>query len=147
MDDRFQNILDIDSHLRGDPRCVVSLKSDHVLDLLRHTVRISARKVDLIDDRDNIKIMVKGKIHICKGLGLDALSRIYNKDRTVTGCKTSGYLIVKVHVTWGVDQVKNILLAVLCLINRADCLGFDRDSTLSFKIHIVKDLSLHLTAG
>ena len=89
MDDRFQNILDIESHLRGDPRCVVSLKSDHILDLLRHTVRISARKVDLIDDRDNIKIMVKGKIHICKRLGLNALSRIYNKDRTVTRRKAS----------------------------------------------------------
>ena len=147
MDDRFQNILDIESHLCRDPRCVVSLKSDHVLDLLRHTVRISARKVDLIDDRDNIKIMVKGKIHVCKRLGLDTLSRIYNKDRTVTRRKTSGYLIVKVNVTWGIDQIKDILLAVLCFVNRADCLGFDRDSALSLKIHIVKDLGLHLTAG
>ena len=43
----------------------MGLKSDHVLDLLSHTVRISARKVDLIDDRNNIKIVVKGKIHVC----------------------------------------------------------------------------------
>ena len=91
--------------------------------------------------------MVKGKIHICKRLGLNALSRIYNKDRTVTRRKASGYLIVKVNVTWGIDQVKDILLAVLCLVNRADCLGFDRDSALALQLHVVEDLGLHLTAG
>ena len=147
MDDCFQNILDIESHLRGDPRCVVSLKSDHVLNLLRHTIRISARKVDLIDDRDNIKIMVKGKIHICKRLGLDALSCIYNKDRTVTRRKTSGYLIVKVNVTWGINEVKDILLAILRLVNGTDRLGFDRDAALTLQLHVVEDLGLHLTAG
>ena len=93
----------------------MGLKSDHILDLLSHTVRISARKVDLIDDRDNIKIMVKGKIHICKRLGLNALSCIYNKDRTVAGRQASGYLIVKVNVTRGINEVKDILLSVLAL--------------------------------
>ena len=45
-----------------------------------------------------------------------------------------------------VNEVENILFPIFCLINDTDCLGFDRDSTFSLKIHIVKHLCLHLTA-
>ena len=31
---------------------------DHILNLLDHFIRLCARKVDLIDDRHNIQIMV-----------------------------------------------------------------------------------------
>ena len=50
-------------------------------------------------------------------------------------------------MTWGVDEVKDILLAVLRLVNGADCLGFDRDAALALQLHVVEDLGLHLTAG
>ena len=36
---------------------------------------------------------------------------------------------------------------ILCLINDAHCLGFDRDSPLTLQIHIIENLCLHLTAG
>ena len=124
----------------------MSLKSDHVLDLLRHTVRIGARKVDLIDDRDNVEVMVKGEVDVRKCLRLDSLGRVNDKDRAVAGRKASGYLIVKVHMTWGIDQVEDILFAVLRLIDSTDCLGFDRDAALALELHIVENLCLHLTA-
>ena len=36
----------------------MSLDPDHILNLLDHFIRLCARKVDLIDDRHNIQIMV-----------------------------------------------------------------------------------------
>ena len=73
-------------------------------------------------------------------------SGFIDKDRAVTGRKASGYLIVKVHMTWGIDQVEDILFAVLRLIDSADSLGFDRDAALALELHIVENLRLHLTA-
>ena len=45
-----------------------------------------------------------------------------------------------------VDQVEHILFTVVRLIDSTDRLSFDRDTSLSFQIHVVKDLSLHLAA-
>ena len=90
--------------------------------------------------------MVKGEVDVRKCLRLDSLGRVNDKDRAIAGRKTSGYLIVKVHMTWGIDQVEDILFAVLRLIDSADSLGFDRDAALALELHIVENLCLHLTA-
>jgi len=45
--------------------------------------------------------MIKGEVDVRKCLRLDSLGRVNDKDRAVTGRKASGYLIVKVHMTWG----------------------------------------------
>ncbi len=45
-----------------------------------------------------------------------------------------------------VDQIENVFLSVFRLINRADSLGFDRDSPLSLQIHVIQYLCLHLAA-
>ena len=47
----------------------------------------------------------------------------------------------------GIDQIKDILFSVFCLINNAHRLRFDRNSTFSLQIHIIKYLRLHFTAG
>ena len=46
-----------------------------------------------------------------------------------------------------IDEVEDILLAVLGLVYSADGLGLDGDSALPLQIHIVQHLGLHLPAG
>ena len=46
-----------------------------------------------------------------------------------------------------VNQVEDILLAVLSLIHNAYRLGLDGYASLPLNIHVVKHLCLHLTAG
>ena len=90
--------------------------------------------------------MIQSQINICQCLCLDALCRIDNQDRSVTGCKTSGHLIVKVHMSRSIYQVKYILFAVFCFVDDTDGLCFDCNATFSLQIHIIKYLCLHLTA-
>ena len=91
--------------------------------------------------------MIQCQINVGKCLCLYALRRIHHKDRSVTGCKASGYLVVKIHMTRCIDQVEDIFLSVVRLIDDTDCLGFDGNATLPLQIHIVQNLCLHLTAG
>ena len=91
--------------------------------------------------------MIQCQIDIGKCLGFHPLCGIHNQDGTITRCKTPGYFIIKIHVSRRINQVKNIFLSILCLINDAHCLGFDRDSPLTLQIHIIQDLCLHLTIG
>ena len=46
-----------------------------------------------------------------------------------------------------IDKVKYVFFSVISLIDRTYGLGFDGDSSLPFKLHIVKDLLLHLSCG
>ena len=45
-----------------------------------------------------------------------------------------------------VNKIKYIFLTVFCLIYDTHCLCLYRDTTLSLKLHIVKNLCLHLPA-
>ncbi len=47
--------------------------------------------------------MTHGKIGVGKGLCLNALGCINHQKCALTGGKTTGYLIVKVHMTRGID--------------------------------------------
>ena len=46
-----------------------------------------------------------------------------------------------------INQVEDVLLAVLCLIYNTDGLRLDGYTSLPLNIHVVKHLCLHLTAG
>ena len=62
--------------------------------------------------------MIKCQIYIGKGLSLHTLRRINHKYGTVACCKASGNLIIKVDMSRGIDQVKDIFLTVISLIYR-----------------------------
>ena len=46
----------------------------------------------------------------------------------------------------GVNQVKRIFLTILCIIH-LDGMALDGDSTLSFQVHVIKHLGLHILTG
>ena len=125
----------------------MGLDPDHVLDLILYPLRICRWKIDLVDHRENVQVVINGQIYICKGLCFYTLGRIHHKDRSLTGRKRTGYFIIEVHMARGVDQVKDILLPVICLINDTDRLGLDGDPALPFDIHVVQHLLLHFPLG
>ena len=90
--------------------------------------------------------MIQRKIHIRQRLRLDALCCVHNQNCAVARCQCTADLIVKVHVSGSVDQVKNIFFPVLCTVNRPHRLGFDRNAALPLQLHVIKHLLLHFSA-
>ena len=147
MHDRLQYLIDPRSVLGRDQRSIRSIKTDHILNLLLHTFRLCAWQINLVDHRENLQIMIQCQIYISKGLCLDSLRRIHDKNSAIAGCQTPAHLVVKIYMTWRVDQVEDILFSVLCRINGSDGLSLDRDASFPFQLHIVKNLCLHFPAG
>ena len=147
LHDLLQHVVDVETGLGGDPGRVQGLDADDVLDLLGHLVGIGAGKVDLVDDRDDLQVMVHGQVDIAQGLGLHALGGVHHQDSAVAGGQGTGNFIIKVDVAGGIDQVENILLPVVGPIDGADGLGLDGDAPLPLQVHIVQDLLLHLPLG
>ena len=58
--------------------------------------------------------MVQGQVYIGQGLGLDALHRVHHQYGNVAGCRVAADFIVEVHMSWGVCQVRDILLPGFC---------------------------------
>ena len=125
----------------------MGFQSDHIFNLSCHTIRICTWKVDLINNRKNIQIMIQCQVYICQSLGLDSLRSIYYQHSTVTSCQTSGYLVVKIHMSGSIDQVKNVFVSIFRFVYSTHSLGFNRNTALTLQVHIVKNLLLHLTAG
>ena len=143
LHDGLQHLLRIFSGFCGDAGGVHRLDPDHILDLFRRPLGICGGEVDLVDDRQDLKIMIQREIGIRERLRLDPLARIHDQDRAVAGCESPGYLVIKVHMTRRIDEVKNIFLPVPRPIDDSRGLRFNRDSPLPLDIHIVEDLGLH----
>ena len=89
--------------------------------------------------------MIQCQIDIGKRLSFNSLRCIHNQNRTVTGCQTSGNLIIKVHMPRGINHIQNVLFPVSGLVDSSYCLGFDGNSPFPLKVHVVQNLILHLT--
>ena len=109
----------------------MGLDSDYVLYLCGNTIRFRTWKVNFIDYRKYIQVVVEGKVYIGQRLGLNSLCGVYNKNRSVAGCEAPRYFIVEIDMAWGIDEVEDILFSVFRCIYGTDCLGLDRDSTLT----------------
>ena len=123
------------------------LETDHVLDLMDNTLRFSAGKIDLIDDRHDLKVVIECKIYVGERLCLDALRCVNDENRSLARGERTGNFIVKVNMAGGVDEVEDVFFPVFCTVNGADRLCLDRDAAFPLEVHIVKDLLLHLALG
>src|SRR3989304_10137001 len=99
------------------------IKTKYIFYLSFCIFNVCTRKVDLVDNRQYLKIAFKGKVCIGDCLGFNPLRCINNKDCTLTCCKAPRYLICKVDMARGVYKVKYILGPILCIVIKADCMG------------------------
>ena len=88
--------------------------------------------------------MVKCKIEVRQSLRFHTLRSINYKDCAIAGCKRSADFIIEVDMTGRINQVEDVLLAILRLVYCSDSLSLDRYASLTLKIHVVEHLILHL---
>ena len=143
--DTFQHIFDVEAGFRGDLRCIQSRNTDDILDLMSNTFRVSGRQVDLIQNRNHFQIVFYSQIGVCQSLCFNTLRGINDQQGALTRRQRTGNLVVKVHVTWGIDEVELVIFAVFCFIIYFYCAGFDGNTALTFQLHIIQKLVFHLT--
>ena len=110
-----------------------------------YTHRVGGRQVNFVDDGENFEIRVQCKIGVCKRLRLNALGCVNDEHRTLAGCQRTAYLIVKVNMTRGVNEVKHIGLTVLGLVIQTHGPCLYGDTALTLEVHVIEDLILHYT--
>ena len=74
-------------------------------------------------------------INIGERLRLNPLRSVNNQKRPFTGLQRPRNFIGKVNVAWGIHQIKDIVLTVLCLVMQPNGLSLDGDTALAFNIH------------
>ena len=105
LHDPLEDLVDTDIIFRGDQGRFGCVQTDNIFDLFLHFFRLRRRKIDLINDRQDLKICINCKICIGQRLRLDSLRRIDDQDRAVTGCQAAADLVVKVDVAGRVDKI------------------------------------------
>ena len=146
-DDRLEDLLDAGPLLGAREDRAVRRKTDHLLDLLQDPVRLGARQIDLVDDRDDLEVVLDGEVGVGEGLRLDPLARVHDQERPLAGGEAARDLVGEVHVPRGVDQVEAVGLAVLRPVVEGDGVGLDRDPPLALEVHRVQELVLLLAVG
>ena len=147
MNNLFQNFFYINTVFCGNPRRILCFDSDNILYLRNNPVRLRTWKVNFVNDRHNLQIMVQGQINVRQRLCLNPLCGIDHQNCSLTGSKAPAHFIIKIHMSRCINQVENIFFSVLRLINNTYGLRLDGNSPFSFQVHIIKHLILHLPVG
>ena len=146
LDDRLQNLVDPDALRRGGDR-VGAVDADGVLHLGRHAVDVGARQVDLVQDRHDLEVALEREVDVGDRLRLDALRRVDDEERALARRERARDLVAEVDVARRVDQVEDVLLAVLRRVAHPRAVELDRDPALALDVHRVAHLVLHLAVG
>ena len=147
FNDCFKNGMDVNAGFCGNLRSIKSGNSDDVLDFVCNSFRVCCGKVNFIDYRNDLKVVVNRKIGVCKGLCLNTLGSVNDKDCAFASCKGAGNLIVEVNMSGSIDKVENIVVSVVCFVIKANCAGFDGDSAFTLDVHVVQKLFFHFAGS
>ena len=101
-------------------------------------------EIDLVEDGDDFVVGVERLVDIGEGLRLDALGGVDDQQRTLAGGERARDFVGEVDMAGGVDEVEDIVLAVLGAVVQADGLRLDGDAALALDIHRIEHLLLHL---
>ena len=126
---------------------MIGVQAKVFLDLQGNPLGVGGGEIDLVDDRDYLQVVLHGQVKIGQGLGLDALGRVHEQQRPFAGGQGPGDLVAEIDVARGVDEVEDVVLAVLGPVRKADRLAFDGDAPLPLDIHAVQELVVELAVG
>ena len=143
-DDRLENLRHAGAHLRAGQNRVVAVEADDVGDLAARLFGLRARQIDLVDDRDDLEVVLDREVGVGERLRLDALRRVDEQQRALARGQRPRDLVREVDVPGRVDQVQDVLLAVLRRVVQPDRVRLDRDAALALEIHGVEHLRFHL---
>ena len=120
LHDVLQHGVDVDAHFGGDLRGIHGRQADDVLHLLLGLGGVRGGQVDLVEHRQDLQVVLHGKIRVGQGLGLHALGGVHHQHGALAGGQRAGHLVVEVHVARGVDQIQFIVLPVLGMVGQPD---------------------------
>ena len=123
---------------------VGGVEADHVLDLLLDPLGLGGRQVDLVEDRHDLVVVVDRLVDVGERLRLDALAGVDDEERALAGGERAVDLVGEVDVAGRVDEVQDVVLAVLGAVVEAHGLRLDGDAALALDIHRIEHLRLHL---
>ena len=89
LNNGLENLFDSDSLFGRTLQMRKGVQSQFGIDLFNHALHIGCRKINLIDDRNDGEVIVHREKEIGNGLGLDALSGVYQKKDPFAGGKGS----------------------------------------------------------
>ncbi len=144
VDHGLENLVDPDAHFRAAIDRFLGGNGEDFLELAMYRGEIGVRQVDLIDHRHDRQALFVGEVHVRNRLRLDALGRVHNEERAFTGCETARDFIGKIDVTWCIEQVEVVFLAVLGRVTHCHRMRLDRDPPFPLQIHRIEELILFL---
>ena len=117
--------------------------AQQVAHLIRHHLHLRAFHVDLVQDGNDFQPVIDGQIKVGNGLGLNALRCIHHQQGTLARSNRPGYLIRKIHVSGGIDEIQEVFLPVAGIfhLNR---MALDGDALLLLQVHVVQNLVFHV---
>ena len=137
-DDRLQHIGHAEAGLGRDHDRVGGVEADHVLDLLLDLVGLGRRQVDLVEHRHDLMAGVERVIDVGERLRLHALAGVDHQQRALAGGERAVHLIGEVDMAGRVDQVEDVILAVVRAVFQPHGLRLDGDAALALDIHRVR---------
>ena len=115
---------------------VAGVEPDDLLDLPLGFVRLRARQVDLVDDRNDLEVVLDREVGVGQRLRFDALRRIDQQQRAFARRQRARHFVGEVDVARRVDQVQDVGLAVVRRVVQPDRVGLDRDAALALEVHV-----------
>ena len=103
MNNGFEDLFDSDSLFGRTLQMRNGVQPQFGIDLFKDALHVGRRKVNLIDDRNDLEVIVHGQKEIGDGLGLDALGGVYQKKDPFAGGKGAGNFIGKIHMARGIN--------------------------------------------
>src|SRR4051794_9675187 len=106
VNDRFQNVLDTDSHFGTRVDGFFGRNRQNFLELPVHRGNVRVRQVDLVNDRDDGETLFVRQVNVSDGLRFNSLGGIHDQQRTFASSQTSRNFIGKIDVSRRIEQVQ-----------------------------------------
>ena len=123
---------------------MAGVDADHLLDLLADALGLGGRQVDLVQHHDDLVVVVDRLVDVGQRLRLDALAGVDHQQRALAGGERARHLIGEVDMAGRVDQVEDVVLAIVGLVVQPHGLRLDGDAALALDVHVVEHLLLHV---
>ena len=146
MNDRFQHFCDALAGLGAYRDGVGRVQSNGFLDCFLGAENIGRRKIDFVDDGNDLKAVVDSQVGVGKRLSFNPLAGVDHQQRALAGRQRARDLVAEIDMAGCIDQVELVSVPIVGLVHHAHGVSLDGDPTLPFEIHIVQDLGLHLAA-
>ncbi len=113
--------------------------AQHLDDLVFRVFDVCLGQVYFIDNGQRFEVVFQGEIEVAHRLSFYALGSVHQEDGAFAGSQSAGHFVGKVHVAGRVDQIQNIVLALI-VVYHAHGVALDRDALFALQVHVVQHL-------